>query len=213
MDQRLDPDRPFAHARFDGQFAVITGGTQGLGLATARLMKARGAAGLVIVGRDPEKGEAARAGLDGDGCRAVFVSADLATDEGIERLVTAADREFGAVHSFVNCAAATWRGTVWNTTAQMWDDMLAMNVKMPGLLVSALARIMKREGIAGSMVMSAWSRATNSPGRWSRTVTTSISLWSCLVICSMVSSSPWVVRVMWDTDSSSVGATFRLSML
>ena len=153
MDQTLHPDQPFRHAAFNDQVAVITGGTQGLGFATAELMKARGCTALVLVGRDIAKGERAAAVLDGDGCHAHFVSADLATNEGVEQVVDETEHTFGRVHAFVNCAAATWRGTVWNTTADMWNEMLTLNVQMPGLLVTAFAKIMKREQIAGSMVL------------------------------------------------------------
>lgn len=152
-DQSLDPNSPFAHATFDGKVAVITGGSQGLGYATAQLMKARGAAGLLLVGRDAEKGEAAAASLDGDGCRAVFHSADLRDDAGVATVIQRTDAEFGVVHSVVNCAAATFRGSVWNTTSDMWDEMLGLNVKMPALLVTGMAKIMKREGATGSIVL------------------------------------------------------------
>ncbi|MGI9606353.1 MAG: SDR family oxidoreductase [Acidimicrobiales bacterium] len=153
MDQTLDPNGPHAHSSFDQRVALITGGTQGLGLAVAQLMKARGASGLMIVGRDAEKGEAAAASLTDGGCRAVFHSADLRSDDGIDGVIDALDREFGTVHAFVNCAAATWRGSVWNTTATMWDEMLGLNVKMPALLLTGVAKIMKREGQAGAMVL------------------------------------------------------------
>jgi len=153
MDQTLNPSSPFAHASFDGKVAVITGGSQGLGYATAELMKARGAQGLLLIGRDIAKGEAAAAQLDGQGCRAHFLSADLGTIEGPESAVVATEQLFGCIDVFVNCAAATWRGTVWNTTAEMWQQMLTMNVQMPGVLVSAFARIMKREQTNGSMVL------------------------------------------------------------
>lgn len=149
----LDPDEPYAYSSFSGRVAVITGGTQGLGLATAALMRARGAAGLALVGRDAEKGEAAARSMSGEGCRAVFIGADLGSDDGTDTVIERVDREFGTVHAFVNCAAATWRGTVWNTTSAMWDEMLALNVKMPGLLITGLAKIMKRESVAGSMVL------------------------------------------------------------
>ena len=38
LDQTLDANNPFAHASFEGKIAVITGGSQGLGFATAELM-------------------------------------------------------------------------------------------------------------------------------------------------------------------------------
>ncbi|MEM7094840.1 MAG: SDR family oxidoreductase [Actinomycetota bacterium] len=152
-DQMLDPSGPFRHAGFDGQVAVITGGSQGLGLATAQLMKARGAAELLLVGRDRDKGAAAAAGLTDSGCRARFIAADLSSDDGTAAVLDRVGELVDDVHVFVNSAAATWRGTVWNTTPQMWDEMLAINVKAPGVLISGLARIMRERGIEGTMVL------------------------------------------------------------
>lgn len=153
MSQELDPAAPYRFGSFDGKTCVVTGGSQGLGYAVAELMKARGAAAIMLVGRDQTKGAAAAASLDGDGCAVSFLSADLATTEGAELVVSTVDERHGTVHCLAACAAATWRGTVWNTTGPMWDEMLAVNVKTPGLLISGLATIMKREGVAGSMAL------------------------------------------------------------
>ncbi len=51
------------------------------------------------------------------------------------------------------------------------------------------------------------------PSDRSTTFTTSTSLFSCLVICSTISSEPWVTIVMRDIEVSSVGATVSVSML
>lgn len=152
-DQTLDSTAPFRHADFSGRCAVITGGTQGLGFATAELMKARGVSRLLIVGRNVDKGTAAAHRLTGDGCEVVFVSADLATDEGTQAVIDSAARELDAVHAFVNCAAATWRGSVWNTTPSMWDEMLGVNVKMPSVLLSAFAKRMRDQDSGGTVVL------------------------------------------------------------
>ncbi len=151
--QALIAEEPHRHATFAGQVGVITGGSQGLGYAVAELQKARGAEALLLVGRDRAKGEAAAAALDGDDCAVSFLSADLATTEGAEAVAAAVDERHGRVDTLAHCAAATWRGTVWNTTGEMWDEMLATNVKATGLIISGLARIMDRTGDPGSMVI------------------------------------------------------------
>ncbi len=152
-DQALDPNDPTAFSSMAGQTFVVTGGSQGLGYATAELMKARGAAQILIVGRDQAKGDAAAASLTDDACRSVFLSSDLYGTDGVERVIATIDSEFGTLNGVAHCAAATWRGTVLNTTGEMWDDMLALNVKAPGLLISGAAKIMRREKVAGSIAL------------------------------------------------------------
>ena len=152
IDQSITSD-PYSFGSFAGKTCVVTGGSQGLGYAVAELMKARGAEAILLVGRDQAKGDASSARLDGDGCSVGFLSADMATTEGAELVVSTVDEKYGTVHAAAMCAAATWRGTVWNTTGDMWDEMLAVNVKAPGLLITGLATIMEREGVHGSMAL------------------------------------------------------------
>src|SRR5688500_20139116 len=98
---------------FAGKYAIVTGSTQGLGEAIARLFVARGAAGLIICGRNAERGKAVAASLHSDTCQVQFVQADLANVEGCTRVVDAADEHFGAVHTLVNAAGVSDRGPTW----------------------------------------------------------------------------------------------------
>ena len=147
------PDATPGSGLFAGGIALVTGGSQGLGLAVAERLVAEGAAGLLLVGRDRVKGEAAAASLGTSECRAVFLSADLALAGACEAVVAAVDETFGTCHALVNCAAITDRGSVWDTSPELWDAMLAVNVKAPGLLSQGVARIMARDGVEGAIVL------------------------------------------------------------
>ena len=142
-----------ADPTFAGGVALVTGGSQGLGLAVARRLREQGASSLLLVGRDRAKGEAAAAELTSDTCRVVFVSADLAEVDACAHVIERLDDEFGTCHALVNCAAKTDRGNVWDTTPELWDAMLAVNVRAPGLLAQGVARIMAREEVSGSIVL------------------------------------------------------------
>ncbi|MCP3991537.1 MAG: SDR family oxidoreductase [Actinomycetia bacterium] len=138
---------------FTGRVGLLSGGTQGLGLATARLLRDRGASGLLLVGRDEAKAEAAAVSLATDQCRVVGHSADVGTVDGCDSVIDRLDAEFGTCHALVNCAAKTDRGTVWDTTPEIWDGMYQVNVRGPALLSQGVAKIMRRQGVDGSIVM------------------------------------------------------------
>ena len=135
-----------------GKYAIVTGSSQGLGEAIARLFVERGAAGLIICGRNAERGKAVAAALHSDTCQVHFVQADLANVDDCRRIVAAADEHFGAVHILVNAAGVSDRGTIWDTTPELWDWIMAINVRAPFILTQESIKIMRREGIEGSIV-------------------------------------------------------------
>ena len=148
---RMTEPRPLGS--FSRGIALVTGGSQGLGYAVAQRLVSEGAAGLMLVGRDRAKGEAAAASLRTPECRAEFVAADLREGCACEAVIETLDSTFGTCHSFVNCAAVTDRGSVWDATPELWDVMLAVNVKAPALLSQGVARIMAREAVEGTIVL------------------------------------------------------------
>lgn len=135
-----------------GRYAIITGSTQGLGEATARLFAERGAAGIIITGRNRERGMAVAADLTAQGCTSHFVQAELANLDDCQRIVTAAEQHFGSVHILVNAAAFTERSTIWDTTVEHWDQMMDINVRAPYFLIQGVAKIMQRAGSGGSII-------------------------------------------------------------
>ena len=135
-----------------GKYAIVTGSSQGLGEAIARMFKARGAAGLILCGRNAERGKAVADDLHSDTCQVHFVQADLANVEDCRRIVAAADQHFGTVHILVNAAGVSDRGTIWDTSPELWDWIMAINVRAPFLLIQETIKIMRREGVEGSIV-------------------------------------------------------------
>src|SRR6202158_6529724 len=103
-----------------GKIAVITGGTQGLGAAIARLFAERGASGIVTCGRSVAKGQAkAQEIQDATGTKVVFVTADLGRIEDCRAVIAKADAEFGRVDVLVNAAAITNRGHILDTSTEL----------------------------------------------------------------------------------------------
>lgn len=135
-----------------GKYAVITGGTQGLGKATAELFAKSGAAGIVIAGRNTERGDAVAKALSRTGCQTVFVQADLADVEDCRKVIAGADQAFGALHILVNVAALTERGSIWDTSPDLFDLMMATNVRAPFFLMQDAIKLMERQKASGSIV-------------------------------------------------------------
>lgn len=147
----IDPNS-FERLSLEGKVAVVTGSTQGLGEAVAHLFADRGIAGLVVTGRDAGRGEKVRTALEAKGVRTVFAAADLARQEEVAKVVPAADEAFGRVDILVNSAAITDRGTIWDTTPELFDRMFAINVRAPFFLTQDALHVMRREKIKGSVV-------------------------------------------------------------
>ena len=135
-----------------GKIAVVTGSTQGLGATTARMFAEKGAAGIVVTGRNVERGNAVVADLAALGCEAVFVPAELDRVEDCRRIIAAADEAYGRLDILVNAGALTERGTIWDTTPELYDRMMDINVRAPFFLTQDAVKLMHRSGAEGSII-------------------------------------------------------------
>ncbi len=140
----------------EGRILLVTGGTQGLGLAIAEAAAREGAAGVAIVGRNPEKAERAAATIRdrgaGHGTEALAIVADLAAPGEAERAVAETIARFGRIDSLVNAAGATSRGTLLDTTRELLDEHLAVNLVAPFMTMQAAVADMRRRGAPGTIV-------------------------------------------------------------
>ena len=78
--------------------------------------------------------------------------ADLAKVEDARKVVAEADKAFGRVDALVNVAAITDRGTIWDTSPELFDRMFAVNVRAPFFLMQEAAKLMRRNKSQGTIV-------------------------------------------------------------
>lgn len=135
-----------------GKAAVVTGASQGLGEAIAREFCARGAAALLLTGRNAARGAAVVESLRAEGCDARFHQVDLADLDAVRQVVPAAEKAFGRLDILVNAAGDTDRGTIFDTEPALYERIMAVNLRAPFFLIQDAAELMRRQGIAGAIV-------------------------------------------------------------
>jgi NAD(P)-dependent dehydrogenase (short-subunit alcohol dehydrogenase family) len=130
---------------------LISGGTQGLGAAIARAAAREGAL-VAVTGRRREPGEALAAELTEAGPKALFVQADVGDVAQAQGSVAATVTEFGRVDSLVNAAGLTTRGTLLDTSPELFDAHIAVNLKAPFFLMQAVVADLVARQSPGTIV-------------------------------------------------------------
>ena len=130
---------------------LVSGGTQGLGAAIARAAVREGAT-VVIGGRNESRGRAVAEELTAAGGQASFVRGDVADVDQARGLVAATIERHGRIDGLVNAAGLTSRGTLLDTTPELFDQHLAVNLRGPFLTMQATVADMRRRGVPGSIV-------------------------------------------------------------
>jgi NAD(P)-dependent dehydrogenase (short-subunit alcohol dehydrogenase family) len=115
--------------RLDGEVAIVTGSTSGIGAETARLFASEGAS-VLVTGRDRGRGDAVVASIVAAGGAAAFHVADLADPASAERLVAAALAHFDKLTVLVNNAVDTGGhdGPVSDVDDDTWRRVLEVNL-------------------------------------------------------------------------------------
>ncbi len=138
---------------------LVSGGSQGVGAAVARAAAREGAI-IAVTGRRPERGEALARELTDHGAKAIYVRTDVADVAQARESVAAVIRAFGRIDCLVNCAGLTARGTLLDTTPDLFDQHIAVNLRGPFFLMqSAVADMLSRHAPGPGRVLGGEVRA------------------------------------------------------
>ncbi len=128
------------------RIVLISGGTQGVGAGIARAAVREGAT-VVVTGRRADVGTALAAEIGGE-----YISADVSDVDSAQASVSAVVARHGRIDGLVNAAGLTSRGTLLDTTPELFDAHVAVNLRGPFFLMQAAVRDMVRRGEPGSVV-------------------------------------------------------------
>lgn len=133
------------NGRFEGRVAVVTGAAKGMGRCTAADL-AREGAQVVIADIDGAALEEAAEGITSSGGMAKGVLCDVASRAQVDELIAGTHRELGRIDILINNAGVLIPGTIQETTDEIIERTLNVNVKGVLYAIRAAAPIMKAQG-------------------------------------------------------------------
>jgi NAD(P)-dependent dehydrogenase (short-subunit alcohol dehydrogenase family) len=144
--------------------ALITGGTSGIGRATADKLAQLGFH-VLVVGRSPERGNKTVDEIRAAGGRADFIASDL-RDASSARAVAKRALELGngRVDILINNAGIYPFGPTQDMTEEQFDSVFSLNVKAPYFLVAELAPLMASRGKGAIVNLSTMAADYGAPG-------------------------------------------------
>ena len=129
--------------RLKNKIALITGGANGIGLATATRFAKEGA--KVILWDVNDKGNDVVQQLKNEGHEAIFKKISVTNEAEVQKAVNEAFDHFGRIDILINNAGITKDRTLLKMSKQEWDDVIAVNLTGVFNCTQAIAPIMKRQ--------------------------------------------------------------------
>jgi NAD(P)-dependent dehydrogenase (short-subunit alcohol dehydrogenase family) len=135
----------------DDAVVFISGGTRGLGAGIARAAVSAGGA-VVVTGRRADIGDAFVREVRGGGGEATFVACDAGDLEQTRAAFAAGLSEYGRIDCLVNNAGQTSRGSLVDTTPELFDAHIAVNLRAPFFLMQDFVRARLDAKLPGTVV-------------------------------------------------------------
>ncbi|MBF0689214.1 MAG: SDR family oxidoreductase [Cellulomonas sp.] len=129
-----------------GRVAIVTGGSRGIGRATAERLAADGLAVVIAYVGNQAEADAAVGGIQDAGGRAIAVQADVADEAAVAALFDAAERDFGGVDVVVNAAGVMVLAPVADIDLVALDRMHRTNVRGTFVVAQQAARRVRQGG-------------------------------------------------------------------
>jgi NAD(P)-dependent dehydrogenase (short-subunit alcohol dehydrogenase family) len=137
--------------RLDGQVALVTGGSRGLGLQIAEALGEAGAAVAITARREPELARAV-AHLEARGISAMSVRCDISSNDDVEAAVGQVLERMGKIDILVNNAGATWGAPFEELPFEAWDKVIRTNVDGTYFVSRAVGLHMIKRGQGGRII-------------------------------------------------------------
>lgn len=131
--------------RLENKVALITGGTSGIGEATAVLFAKEGAK-VVITGRNEKRGITVAEQISQAGNKLIFIPTDVRKAEHCRRAVDETLRSFGRLDILFNNAGVFYPHTTLDCTEEEWDLQIDVNLKGTFLMSKSALPVMIRQG-------------------------------------------------------------------
>lgn len=150
--------------RFAGKIAIVTGGGDGIGAATAMRLMQEGAS-VMVVDKDEANAKSVCARIVAAGGKAEACRADIREIKDIEAMLALTASRFGPASILINNAGVGAQKHFLETPTEMLDDMLNVNIKGTFLCAQATARAMVKLGGGAIVNVSSHSGLLGSRGR------------------------------------------------
>ena len=131
--------------KLDGKVAIITGATSGMGRESAKLFAAEGAK-VVVTGRNEERAKAVVDDIKAAGNEAIYVIADMANLDDVEKIFDATMDEYGTVDVLFNNAGMLSMSPLMELSIEEWNNVFTVNVTSALRLTQLVAPVMKEKG-------------------------------------------------------------------